>query len=462
MQWATGALVCALPLLTGTCKIGDITNPPPPLGKLAVSPAAVVDSAAVGSVARRSWTVAISNAGQGVLSWTAHADGVNWVAVSPTSGTAPGSVTIVLDPAALGMGVYRDTVMLSADGAANSPTALPIEFAVRPCATAAVVPDIEISDSLRTSDCGAPHRAGHFAQLYRFDAAPGDSITLALASPSFGPHVVLDSSMAATAPPLAEAASCPGQGGACLSYVLLPRAGTYVVEATSVTAGQIGAYSLSVTRPRAPNLPDSLRQLRSDSITAIPVGGAVDQGPVVLGGALSDSNAQDTLRLEVEVRPVGTAFTGTPTAGSARVANGRRAFAAIAGLSNNTSYHWQARTVDQTGRRSGWGAFGGNAESGADFTVAIPQPPNSPADQGQFKADGVTSLTLDGTTDQLSVVFKALVTDPNPADQLHLDVEVEAVGTAFTNTPSGTGVPVANGGTATATVAGLVDNTAYH
>src|SRR2546425_6955739 len=268
--------------------------------------------------------------------------------------------------------------------------------------------------------------------------------------------------MAATAPPLAEAASCPGQSGACLSYVLLPRAGTYVVEATSANAGQIGAYSLSVTRPHAPNLSDSLRQLRSDSLTATPVGGAVDQATVVLGGALSDPNAQDTLRLEVEVRPGGTAFTGTATANSARVANGRRALAAVAGLSNNTSYHWQARTLDQTGRRSGWSAFCGDPERPADLTVAIPQPPSAPTGAAQFKADGVTSLALGGTTDQLSTVFKALVTDPNPADQLRLDVEVAPVGTAFANTPSGTGVPGANGGAATATGAGLVDNTAYH
>src|SRR5258708_39851236 len=40
-------------------------------------------------------------------------------------------------------------------------------------------------------------------------------------------------------------------------------------------------------------------------------------------------------------------------------------------LSDNTAYHWQARTVDQTGRTSGWVAFGGNGESATDFRVTV-------------------------------------------------------------------------------------------
>src|SRR2546422_11467129 len=38
---------------------------------------------------------------------------------------------------------------------------------------------------------------------------------------------------------------------------------------------------------------------------------------------------------------------------------------------DNVSYHWQARAVDQTGRAGPWVAFGGNAETAADFRVAV-------------------------------------------------------------------------------------------
>src|SRR2546422_11617381 len=38
---------------------------------------------------------------------------------------------------------------------------------------------------------------------------------------------------------------------------------------------------------------------------------------------------------------------------------------------DNVSYHWQARAVDQTGRAGPWVAFGDNAETAADFRVAV-------------------------------------------------------------------------------------------
>src|SRR5207245_371315 len=100
-------------------------------------------------------------------------------------------------------------------------------------------------------------------------------------------------------------------------------------------------------------------------------GGSTDQARVVLRGLLADPDAADSLRLEVEVRPVGTAFTQTPTQTGDRVANGQPGFVVVPGLANNTGYHWQARAVDQTGRASGWVPFGGNAESDTDFVVAV-------------------------------------------------------------------------------------------
>src|SRR5438128_2080417 len=50
---------------------------------------------------------------------------------------------------------------------------------------------------------------------------------------------------------------------------------------------------------------------------------------------------------------------------------GATATAAAAALSDNTAYHWQARTVDQTGRASPWVSFGANVETATDFRVAV-------------------------------------------------------------------------------------------
>src|SRR5205807_147385 len=82
-------------------------------------------------------------------------------------------------------------------------------------------------------------------------------------------------------------------------------------------------------------------------------------------------NPSDVVRLEVEVEPLGTAFTGVPNGSGAAVANGTIATATVAGLTDNVSYHWQARAVDQTGRAGPWASFGGNAETAADFKVAM-------------------------------------------------------------------------------------------
>ena len=430
-----------------------------------LAPGQVQDSAPVGSMAATADSLSVANGGPGTLSWVAHlANGESWLAfVGPNSGTAPATLRIAFNPAGLPTGVYRDTVVVDAENAANSPGRVPLEFTVHPCVpTPLVVNAPPLTDSLTTADCTAPHRSTSFARLYSFVGTAGDSVSIVMSSNAVDAFVALDTSADNAAPALATNDSCSGGTDACLRYQVLPVAGTYRVEATSAGAGQTGRFTLSVTRPRAPAAAQSLAQLRSDSVTAIAIGGTTDQGSVVLRGLVGDPDPGDSLRLQVELQLVGTAFTGTPTATGARVANGQTALVAATGLANNAAYHWQARTLDQTGRAGPWTAFGGNAESATDFSTSIPVPPNAPTVLGQFQSDGKTAIAVGGTATGRSVIFKATVTDSNPGDQLRLDVEAEPVGTAFQNTPSGSGAPVANNGVATATVAGLSDNTAYH
>src|SRR5205814_2929934 len=129
---------------------------------------------------------------------------------------------------------------------------------------------------------------------------------------------------------------------------------------------------------------------------------------------------------------------------------------------DNTAYRWRARTRDQTGRLGGWVPFGGNAETAADFSTAIPGPPLAPTALGQFQSDGVTAIPVGGTGRSRSAVFKGTITDPNPGDVVRLEVEVDPLSTAFSGVPNGSGAGVANGTIATATVAGLTDNVSYH
>src|SRR5207249_3125082 len=149
-------------------------------------------------------------------------------------------------------------------------------------------------------DGGAPHRAGSFAQLYSFTGRAGDSVSVLMAAPALDGYVVLDSSTAGTAPALAENDRCATSGDACLRYELLRVGGTYTIEATSAAAGATGAYTLSVSRPRAPAAPGSVAQLRSDSTTAVPLGSVTDEPTVVVRGVVTDPDIADTLRLQVE------------------------------------------------------------------------------------------------------------------------------------------------------------------
>src|SRR5207245_6571871 len=126
------------------------------------------------------------------------------------------------------------------------------------------------------------------------------------------------------------------------------------------------AFVVHSTPASAPAPPTALAQLQSNGSTAIAVGGTATSRSVVFRGGVSDP-AAGQLRLEVEVEPVGTAFTGASSGSGGAVASGGSATATVAGLSDNAAYHWQARTVDQAGDASTWAAFGGNAETEADF-----------------------------------------------------------------------------------------------
>ncbi|HEU5261149.1 MAG TPA: hypothetical protein VFU41_06970, partial [Gemmatimonadales bacterium] len=461
-----GAVACALLILLPTCQVDKLTDSGTQVAVLAVAPTQLLDSAAAGSVGMRADSLILANTGKGTLSWTATLRrDAPWLDLVPASGIAPpnpSKMGLALNPAGLATGVYHDTVVVYAENATGSPALVPVQFVVHPCLVQAIAPDVQVNDSLTTRDCAAPNRAGSFARLYSFTAQALDSISVVMTSTALDGYVVLYGASGGTAPPLAQNDNCGVQSSACLRYQLIGTAGTYLIEATSAGAGATGDFTLAVTRPRAPDRPGAMAQLRTDAVTAVPLGGATPEQMVVLRGVLSDADGSDTLRLQVEVQPLAMPFSNMPQATSDPVPNGVSALVTVSGLVNNTAYHWQARTLDQTGRAGSWQPFGGNLEIDADFGTDIPKPPGLPSNLGQFQSDGSTAIAVGGTTPGRSVIFKATVTDSNPGDALRLDVEVQPVGTAFSGVASSSSSPVPIGGVATTAVAGLSDNTPYH
>lgn len=213
---------------------------------------------------------------------------------------------------------------------------------------------------------------------------------------------------------------------------------------------------------RSPDSPASLAQFRADSLSPIVVGAGISDPVIVVRAVVGDPDPDDSLRLQVELQPLGTDFTGQPTATSAPVLGGGQATTRADGLMDNTSYHWRARSIDQTGRASAWVAFGGNGEDVPDVVVAVPDPPADPTSLSQFRSDGITAIARGGTTDERTVVIRGTVADPDPGDQVRLEIEMQPVGTLFTGTATAGGVQVPNGAVASVTVTGLTDGVSYH
>jgi large repetitive protein len=456
------ALVLGLAL--ATCQVDELLSPDPP-GTLVVEPLTVGDSAAVGSQPVRTQALSITSSGAGSLGWTAApARASSWLSLGAASGSTPATLTLSLNPAGLFVGDYHDTVVIAPADGATEPVRVPVRFAVQACRAIAYTVGATVSDSLTDADCEAPHRAGRFAKLYRFPGEAGDSVTVTLRSTAFSAYVLLDSATAGSVPAVAESDRCAAEpSAACLRYVLLPRSGDYWVEVTSGTGGAAtGAFTLQVVRPRPPASPASPAQFRADSITPIPVGGVIGDSVIVVRVGTGDPDPADSVAVQVEIQPLGAAFGDTASATGALVPQGTPAFVRIAGLTDDTGYRWRARLIDQTGRTSAWVAFGGNADDAADVRVAISEPPLAPTNIGQFRSDGVTAIAVGAATDEPTVVFKGTVSDPDPSDQLRLEVEVRPFGSAFTGVPTAAGVLVANGTVASVTVTGLADGGRYH
>jgi len=218
---ATGALVCALAGLATNCKLADLLNAAK-AAHIAVTPISLVDSAKAGSTAPRVISVALDGGATEAVQWSAHLVlGSAWLKPSAMTGTAPGNLSIALDPNGLAIGDYQDTVVFTLVAPGAVPDSIPVLFHITGCSVTAAVVGATIADALAASDCAAPHHTGTPAHLYRFNAAAGDSISIKLTSSAFDAYVVLDSApLGSSAPALAGNDAChAGQSDACLRYL---------------------------------------------------------------------------------------------------------------------------------------------------------------------------------------------------------------------------------------------------
>jgi photosystem II stability/assembly factor-like uncharacterized protein len=225
------------------------------------------------------------------------------------------------------------------------------------------------------------------------------------------------------------------------------------------TGTERGVYIRRENAP--PAAPTSRTQRQADGTTAIPVGGWATASTVVFQGTTNDPNTGQPARLQVEVKPVGTAFTGAVSCESPfSVPSGIPPTCSVSGLVPATAYHWRIRSVDIQGGIGRWASYGGNPETAADFIVN--RPPAVPTGRSQRQADGVTPIGLGGTAQSATVVFRATVTDPDPGQKVRLQVEVQPLGMSFTGAVHCQSVLVSSGTATTCAVHGLAAATGYH
>ncbi len=451
---ARGLVVAASILVASTCRLDQLVVLPQG-ALLCVTPSGpdtLRDSAAGGSGTVRVDQISINNCGAGELHWTAFVkQGSAWLSVAPDSGivgldSAPPRV--ILNPAALDTGTYHETVVVNSttgSGAAE----IPISFHIHPCRVTPITIDDSALATLTSGDCGAPHRPGRYARIYGFPGTANDSVSIELPA-RFDAYVILDTTLDQAHPAYAET------DDSALYYQRLPRNMSYHVEVTSSAAADTGAFTLRLLHPRLPHAPHALDQRLGDSVTSVTPGATIPQTSLLLRASLSDPDQGDSLHLEAEVRPVTVGFSGPNVPNGPAVANGSPAWVSVDGLADKTSYHWRVRTGDHTGRSGPWSSFGGNP----DFVVNVPHAPNAPTTLGQAKTDGSGILT-GATIDANMVILSAAVSDPDPGDQLRLQVEVRPVGTPFTG-PTHSSDPVPDGGPLQVLVGPLPSATSYH
>ena len=100
--------------------------PKPTIG---VSPGSLSFTATAGGSNPANQTINITNTGGGTLNFTA-SDDAPWLTLSPTSGTAPSTLTASVDITGLAAGTFNGTITISAAGATNTPVSVPVTLTV--------------------------------------------------------------------------------------------------------------------------------------------------------------------------------------------------------------------------------------------------------------------------------------------------------------------------------------------
>lgn len=200
------------------------------------------------------------------------------------------------------------------------------------------------------------------------------------------------------------------------------------VTGGTVTGGTMTMAALGLT---------GLQQLRGTAGTAIAIGGFTSEPAVTMVTLRGTPTSTTTnVGMDVEVRPVGTPFTGTPTGstGMTFVASGTQV-SVSATVVSGTAYHWQARPISPSLLPGPWVVFGGNSDgnpAAVDFSVDT-STTNAPTGLQQYLIDDTTIVPV-GSTAPDSVRLSASATN-SAGYPVRLEFQVVPTGSPFVANP---------------------------
>jgi uncharacterized repeat protein (TIGR01451 family) len=127
----------------------------------------------------------------------------------------------------------------------------------------------------------------------------------------------------------------------------------------------------------SPDAPTGLAQYRSDGVTSVGIGEWLNGDTFVMKFNMFDPDPSNFIMAQVEIRATQDAFTGNPNYSGTEVPFAGLPVAGVVTvgpISDNTAYHWQARVIDDEGRRSPWVSFGTSGEAYPDFGTSSSSP----------------------------------------------------------------------------------------
>ncbi len=131
--------------------------------------------------------------------------------------------------------------------------------------------------------------------------------------------------------------------------------------------GRFAQFGNIVVTNNPPNAPSAINQYHQYDNTVIPEGGVINANLVVFKATISDPD-DDQVKLQIELRKITDAFTGTPNLQSNLVNSGTPATIAAENLAF-ANYKWRFRVMDASGLANTWAEFGTSGNT--DFVVNI-------------------------------------------------------------------------------------------